>query len=63
MSWRPNDWENPYFLKDVDGGHYNKYPEFEVYEAGADAMLKAIWALAEESPTGTFTLDSKIQYL
>ena len=27
------------------------------FEAGADAMLKAIWKLAEESPTKTFTFD------
>ena len=28
------------------------------YEAGADAMLEALWKMAQESPTGTFTLDT-----
>ena len=26
-------------------------------EAGADAMLEAIWEMAKESPTGKFTFD------
>jgi len=28
------------------------------YEAGADAFLEAIWKMAKESPTGTFTFDT-----
>ena len=30
------------------------------YEAGADAYEAAIWKMAKESPTGTFTIDSNI---
>jgi len=62
---RPDGWDkggNPR----IDGVQYHNYDE-ESYEAGADAMyepakeegkrelLKAIWKLAQESPTGTFT--------
>ena len=50
--WRPKNWDNPY--EPVWGNPFRG--EFHVaYEAGADAMLKAIWKLAEESPTKTFT--------
>jgi hypothetical protein len=31
------------------------------YEAGADAMLDALFKLAKASPTGTFVIDSKVQ--
>jgi len=65
--WRPKKgWENPYRhyeippsrpIKDViceeecNVGNY-------AYEAGADAMLEAIWKMAKESPTGTFIFDT-----
>ena len=26
--------DNPYFLKDIDGDYYNKYPEFQCFEDG-----------------------------
>ena len=56
----------------LDG--WDKYEEFEksdvcdskdaslieIFEAGADAMLKALWKMAEESPTKTFTIDSRV---
>jgi len=29
-------------------------------EVGADAMLEAIWKMAKESPTGTFTFDTSV---
>ncbi len=25
---------NPFYLKDSDGGYYNKYPEFQIWEDG-----------------------------
>ena len=28
------------------------------FEAGADAMLEAIWKMAKDSPTGTFIFDT-----
>lgn len=31
---------NPYYLRDVDGDYYNKYPEFEIFEAGKQAQLE-----------------------
>ncbi|MCJ7634856.1 hypothetical protein MUP77_21015 [Candidatus Bathyarchaeota archaeon] len=31
--------ENPYFLKDIDGGYYNKYPEFEIFEDARKKIL------------------------
>ena len=31
---------------------------FDEYEASADAMIGALFKLAEESPTGTFIIDS-----
>ena len=40
--WRAENWKNPYYLEDSEGGFYNQYPEFAVYEAGADAMLEAL---------------------
>lgn len=33
--------------------------KYESIEAGADAYEKAIWKLAKESPTGTFTFDTQ----
>ena len=32
---------NPYYLQDTEGGFYNKYPEFQVYEDGKQAQLEA----------------------
>lgn len=58
--WRPEGWNNPYYKKDTDGGFYNQYPKFNVFEAGADAIMEALFKLAKESPTGTFTIDSEI---
>jgi len=40
--WRSESWKNPYYLEDIDSGFYNQYPEFSVFEAGADAIGKAI---------------------
>ena len=60
-TWRPKGWKNPFCescwwrLKDRE--EYCQKCNC-LYEAGAEAMLEAIWKLAEESPTGTFTFDS-----
>lgn len=45
MSWRPDGWVNPYHITERALGtevKFNQYPEFEVYEAGADAVLEAL---------------------
>jgi len=61
--WRPKEWENP-FCKSCWWRHkqQEKYCEHCncIFEAGADAMLEALYKLAEESPTKTFTIDSKV---
>ena len=51
--WRPPDW--PYY--------YYSCPDCDIdvtniHEAGADAMLAAIWQMAKDSSTGTFVFDS-----
>lgn len=59
--YRPLDWKNPYH-EVIDKGwgleFTNKYPEFDVFEKGANAMLTALFKMAKESPTGEFVIDS-----
>ena len=60
MNWkdnRPEGWENPYEKPIRDGVTWNK-EVVEAFEAGADAMLEAIWKMARESPTKTFTFST-----
>ncbi len=49
--------ENPFT---VEKGNLSPDAETEanIWEAGADAMLEALWKMAKESPTGTFTFDA-----
>ena len=54
-AWRPKDWEKTRL--NTAPGMLSR--ELFAFEAGADAMLKALFKLAEESPTGTFVIDSK----
>ena len=51
--YRPLGFKNPHKDFRNDMGEI-AYTEFE---AGADAMYDALWKMAEESPTKTFTLD------
>ena len=44
---------NPYYLRDTDGGYYNKYPEFEVYEEGRRAGIKTVVDWIETKGTNT----------
>jgi len=64
--WRPKNWSNP-FISERD--YFNKKyghqegdsvsnRDIADFEAGADALWDALWKLAEESPTKTFTIDS-----
>ncbi len=71
---RPKGWKNPYSKENVeyldrasliyrmkDGtcmpGLIREARE-HTFEAGADAILEAIWEMARESPTGTFIFDT-----
>lgn len=36
----------------------HQYMRYSSKEAGADAILTALWKMAKESPTGTFTFDT-----
>jgi len=59
MKWRPKDkWQNPYILYDWEANDMES--RYNIFEAGADAMLETLWKLAEESPTKTFTLDANV---
>jgi len=63
--YRPKDWkplqtESGYFWM-PDGNHIPMGAANALYEAGADAMLEAIWELAKKSPTGNFTFASGVQ--
>ena len=66
MNWRPPNWGNIY--NDAYRSSIDVAPKFAIqagmqglaFEAGADAILKALWKLAEESPTKTFTLDANV---
>ena len=51
--YRPLDFKNPYKDFRNDMGEI----ACTEFEAGADAMYDALWKMAEESPTKTFTLD------
>ena len=57
---RPKGWEDTKFYACMDltkgGGDYADI--YDVFEAGADAILDAIWKMAKESPAGTFTFDT-----
>lgn len=44
-NWRPDRWKNPYHKTEKALGtevKFNEYPEFEVFEAGADALLTSL---------------------
>ena len=57
MNWRPKDWINPHSCL---GSRTKNHKKYDAYENGADAILKAMFKLAKDSPTGTFTIDSHI---
>lgn len=57
MNYRPPDWDKLKAEIFGDVAIHTAHEDFLV-EAGADAMLEAIWKLAKNSPTGTFTFDT-----
>jgi len=67
--WRPDKeiWDK--LLDSIRFHHGNEledktgkleYSHLMLVEAGADALLTALFKLAEESPTKTFTIDSRV---
>ena len=61
MNWRPDNWVNPYKDKEDCLSYQEVEPAMHyAFENGADAMLKALYKMAEESPTKTFIIDSGI---
>ncbi len=56
--WRPKDWDEIIHLHPADDEWMHGY--YNGVEVGADAMLEALFKLARESPTKTFTIDSKV---
>ena len=56
-NWRPEEWDAQKILEDM--GEVTSFTKFEdMIEAGADALMKAIWKKAEESPTKTFVFSA-----
>ncbi len=46
---------NPYYRKEIDGGFYNKYPEFQIWEDGKRAGIKEVveWIKANNKREGS----------
>jgi hypothetical protein len=64
-SWRPSGWNNPHKIE-YERLKYSSWGgeetvAFREFEFGADALWDALWKLAQESPTGTYTIDSNVQ--
>ena len=64
MDWRPNkkEWAHQrsrYFEQNQPKPSYRQTRQKD-YEAGADAAIKALFKLAEESPTKTLTIESRV---
>jgi len=57
--WRPAGWWDTNSKPDYEDGSYDDLWQAG-FECGADAMLEALYKLAEESPTKTFTVDSRV---
>ncbi|KKM99441.1 hypothetical protein LCGC14_1147780 [marine sediment metagenome] len=55
--WRPPDWDIMNYCT-VEEQKESPLLAMHFFEAGADAMLEAIWKLAKESQTGAFVFDS-----
>jgi len=48
MNWRLDSWKNPYSKIEKSLGTevtWSEYPDFDIYEAGADAMLESFLIL------------------
>lgn len=60
MSWRPAGWGkiNPQPIGTPMGYAFNSEDLYKHGEKCADAILEALWELARQSPTKTFTIDA-----
>ena len=62
---KPKGWKNPHpiygFISSIEPLRERSNLEHAAFEAGADEYERCIWEMAKESPTGTFTFDSKVQ--
>jgi len=59
--WRPKNWASIKYYN-ISREIYDTHEVelgYQFFEAGADAILEAIFKLAEESPTKTFTFDAQ----
>ncbi len=54
---------NPYYLKDIDGEYYNKYPEFQIWENAYKAGMKKVVAWINKQEGGLSTTTSFKYYL
>uniref|UniRef100_A0A6M3J5D2 Uncharacterized protein n=1 Tax=viral metagenome TaxID=1070528 RepID=A0A6M3J5D2_9ZZZZ len=61
IRYRPPDWKNPYPAVGTMLPENLPWKAFhDLYEAGADKMLEALFEMAKQSPTGKFVIDSNI---
>ena len=60
---RPEGWKNPHYDKRADGTASNlkKKPEYDIYEAGADAMLEGLVNSAESYHPNSGILKDKLK--
>ena len=58
MTWRPDNWEHTRSVW-LEQNYTTGKMKQKTFEAGADALLEALFKLAQESPTKTFTIDSR----
>ncbi len=59
--WRPegycNPWRGDHFVDLAQKQRIEAY--HDVFEIAADEVIRGIWHMAQESPTGTFTFDAR----
>ena len=62
QTWRPPNWDkiNPIPIGKSMSFAFNREELYKHGERCTDAILEALFKLAKESPTGTFTIDSRI---
>ena len=63
---RPPNWKNPYSLSGYlhpDNYDLANKTVYDAFEAGADELWEGLWQMAKDSPTGTFTIDSREVYI
>jgi len=63
--WRPPDWDKRVEarIKEVNSQNPIVVSIKDNMEAGADAILEALFELAKQSPTGKFEIDAETQWI